>query len=141
MMKTRRKAKEVEVTNVDSDIEQESNDESNNLSIPSDIDVDVLSNLLPGTNLSSPSNDEIIALYRLLLIQSLEGRTIFQELEEARADIEKKDVELDQALQDREGLTRELEASLEAVQEDLQKVKKERDELGMHTLCGATGLA
>lgn len=128
-MKTRRKSKAAAA--IDSDNEQEGHDEPLlTLSIPDDIDLDLLSDLLPETNLTSPSSDEIFGLYRLLLIQSSEGRTIFLELEEARAEIEKKEVELDQALQDRESLSRELEASLENVQEDLKKVKKERDELG-----------
>jgi nucleoprotein TPR len=129
-MKTRRKSKAA--TAADSDNERETNDESlHTISIPGDIDLDSLSGLLPGANLSAPSSDEIIALYRLLLIQSLEGRNVYQELDEARAEVEKKEVELDQALQDREGLSRELETSLEAVQEELKKVKQERDELGM----------
>ena len=101
------------------------------LSIPDDIDLDSLSDLLPGTNLTSPSLEDIIALYRLLLAQALEGRSITQELDEARAEVERKDVELDQALQDRESLTRELETSLEGVHEELNQVKQERDKLGM----------
>ena len=47
-----------------------------------------------------------------------------------RAEIQRKDVELDQALQDRETATSELESTLETVQKELAQVKEERDTLG-----------
>lgn len=101
------------------------------LSIPEDVDLESLSEFLPGTNLTSPSPEEIIALYRLVLAQALEGRSITQELDEARAEVEKKDVELDQALQDRESLSRELETSLESGNAQSNQMKDERDKLGV----------
>jgi nucleoprotein TPR len=103
------------------------------VSIPEDVDLDSLSDLLPGTSLTSPSPEAIIALYRLLLAQALEGRSITQELDEARAELEKKDVELDQALQDRESMSRDLETSLESVHTQLNQMRDERDQLG--TIC------
>jgi nucleoprotein TPR len=41
--------------------------------------------------------------------------------------VEKKDVELDQALQDRETMSNDLEQSLESFRAELHKVKQERD--------------
>lgn len=106
-------------------------DESHNfvVSIPEDVDLESLSDLLPGISLTSPSPEAIIALYRLLLVQALEGRSITQELDETRAEVEKKDVELDQALQDRESMSRELETSLESVHSQFNQMKDERDKL------------
>jgi nucleoprotein TPR len=99
--------------------------------IPEDVDLDSLSDLLPGTSLTSPSPEAIVALYRLLLAQALEGRSITQELDEARAELEKRDVELDQALQDRESMSRDLETSLESVHVQLNQMRDERDKLGI----------
>lgn len=131
-MKTRRKSKAASAAALDT--EPDTHEELFSLTIPDDIDLDSLSDFLPGENLTSPSPDTIIALYRLLLAQALEGRSIAQELDEARAEVEKKDVELDQALQDRESLSRDLEATLEGVQKELAQVKQERDQLGIYRL-------
>nr|UPW42857.1 nucleoprotein MLP2 [Hypsizygus marmoreus] len=128
MMKTRRKSKAATAAALDSE-DAPSTDGSFSLAIPDDVDLETLSDLLPGTNLTSPSSDTIVTLYRLILAQALEGRSITQELDEARAEVEKKDVELDQALQDRESLSRELEGSVESLQSELTQVKQERDQL------------
>lgn len=116
-------------------------DESHNfvVSIPEDVDLESLSDLLPGISLTSPSPEAIIALYRLLLVQALEGRSITQELDETRAEVEKKDVELDQALQDRESMSRELETSLESVHSQFNQMKDERDKLGIISLLNPSG--
>jgi nucleoprotein TPR len=51
-------------------------------------------------------------------------------LEESRAEVERKDVELDQALQDRESSVSSLETQVKSLQEELVKVKEERNTLG-----------
>jgi hypothetical protein len=48
---------------------------------------------------------------------------------DSRAELERKDIELDQALQDEETLSKELEANVEASNEEL---KQERDRLGCY---------
>ncbi|KAJ3573187.1 hypothetical protein NP233_g2600 [Leucocoprinus birnbaumii] len=121
MMKTRHKRKAQEGTS--------QSDESLTIFMPDDIDLATLSNLLPDTSITSPSPDAIVALYRLLLAQSAELETAQQELENAHAEAEKKDVELDQALQDKETGVKEMEALAESAQDELKKVKAERDEL------------
>ncbi|TFK40767.1 hypothetical protein BDQ12DRAFT_679995 [Crucibulum laeve] len=99
------------------------------ITLPEDVDEDVLSDLLPDINFASPSTESIVSLYRLLLGQASDLDAAQRELDEARAESEKKEIELDQALQDRESLTKELEGSVEAVHEELNQVKKERDQL------------
>lgn len=126
MMKTRLKRKAQESTSQP--------DESLTIFMPEDIDLAALSNLLPDASITSPSPDAIIALYRLLLAQSSELETAQQELENAQAEAQRKDVELDQALQDRETGMKEMEAQVEAAQEELKKMKSERDELGKSVL-------
>ena len=86
--------------------------------IPEDVDFDTLNSLLPDFNLTNPSPDAIVSLYRLLVGQSDEAETAQRELEEARAEIQRKDIELDQAIQDRETATAGLEDTLETVQKE-----------------------
>ncbi|OSX59644.1 hypothetical protein POSPLADRAFT_1149535 [Postia placenta MAD-698-R-SB12] len=107
------------------------------VAIPEDVDADILSNLLPDVDLSSPSSDVILSLYRLVVAQATESDATQRELEEARADIERKDVELDQALQDRDYAASELESTLDSVRKELEQVKQEKEELG--TSCAIAG--
>ncbi len=55
-----------------------------------------------------------------------------RERDDARAELERKDIELDQVLQDKEGLSKDLEVSVEAAIEELNLVKQERDQLGSY---------
>lgn len=134
-MKTRRKAK-AEAVEHEHEASSQATEENapnsiSNLEIPADIDLESLQSILPHISLTSPSPESIVALYRLLLAQVDEADAIQRELEEARAEGERKDVELDQALQDRESHTNDLEKSLDALQSELKEVKQERDQLGM----------
>ena len=63
--------------------------------IPEDLDFDALSSLLPDTRLDTPTPDAILYLYRLVVNQAADGDAAQRELEEARADLSRKDVELD----------------------------------------------
>lgn len=122
MMKTRQKRKAEEGAS--------QQDEHFSIPVPDDVDTATLSNLLPGTNITSPSSECIVSIYRLLIGQRLELEDSQEALENAQAEVQRKDVELDQALQDRETGMKETEAQVEAAQEELKKVKLERDELG-----------
>ena len=100
------------------------------ITLPDDIDEDVLSKLIPEVTLASLSSDDILSIYRLLLSQLTSLDSAQRERDEARADTERKDIELDQALQDKERLSNDLEASVESIHKELQEVKQERDQLG-----------
>ena len=65
--------------------------------IPEDLDFDFLSSLLPDTRLDSPTPESILSLYRLIVSQASDADAAQRELEEARAEVARKDVELDQA--------------------------------------------
>lgn len=104
------------------------------ITLPDDIDEDTLSELLPEVNLISLSSDDVLSIYRLLNLQHTNLNLAQRERDEARADTERKDIELDQALQDKENLTSDLEASVESVHKELQAVKQERDQLGSYGL-------
>ncbi|KAA1479560.1 hypothetical protein DENSPDRAFT_789343, partial [Dentipellis sp. KUC8613] len=84
---------------------------------------DYLLSLFPDASLETPSPDVILSLYRLVVSQATDIDTTTRDLEEVRAEIEKKDVELDQALQDKEASSKDVETELESLQKDLKMVK------------------
>jgi nucleoprotein TPR len=100
------------------------------VSIPDDLDLEYLSRLLPDVSYESPSQDAILSLYRLIVTQAGDLDGALRDLEESRAENERKDVELDQALQDRESSVFSLDVQVKALQEELVRVKQERDTLG-----------
>lgn len=100
------------------------------VSIPDDLDLEYLSRLLPGVSFESPSSDTVLSLYRLIVSQAVDLEGALRDVEELRADNERKDVELDQALQDRESSASSLETQVKGLQEELAKAKQERDTLG-----------
>ena len=101
------------------------------ISLPPDIDLDVLSALIPGESLEAPSEDTVLHLYRTLLAHVTQVDAVTREVEELRAEAEKKEVELDQAYQDRENDKKELESVSDNLQKELRTIKAQRDELGM----------
>ena len=134
MMKTRRKSKAAAAAAAQEAATRENSPvpgpSTFTVTIPEDVDFDALSALLPDVNLANPSPETIVSLYRLLVGQAADSDATQRELEEARAEIQRKDIELDQALQDRETATSELESTLESVQQELAQMKEERDALG-----------
>lgn len=107
--------------------------------IPEDFDLEGLTNLVPDLDVHSPSPDALVNLYQLLLEQSGIIDSSQREVDELRAEAEKKDVELDQALQDREQSSKDTELQVEQIQEELNQVKQERDHLGMQFLLMLNG--
>lgn len=101
------------------------------LSLPPDIDIDALNALIPGESLETPSEDAVLRLYRTLLAHATRVDATTREVEALRAEAEKKEVELDQAYQDRENDKKELENFTDNLREELKTVKAARDELGM----------
>ncbi|KAF9242663.1 hypothetical protein BU15DRAFT_72775 [Melanogaster broomeanus] len=99
--------------------------------IPTDLDIDALSNILPEVSFSKPDPETILGIYRILLAQVAENDAMQRDLEEARAEVDRKEIELDQAIQDGETKTKDLENSLEAVQKELNTIKVERDQLAV----------
>ncbi|KAH7885445.1 hypothetical protein F5I97DRAFT_1885511 [Phlebopus sp. FC_14] len=97
--------------------------------IPFDIDIDALSNIIPEASFSNPTSDTIVAVYRVLLAQAAENGATQRDLDETRAEVERKEIELDQAFQDSETKTKDLENSLETVQNELGAIKNERNQL------------
>jgi nucleoprotein TPR len=101
------------------------------VNIPEDIDFDLLADLLPEEQLESPTPDTILSLYRLVVAQASAVDANQKEMEEARAEAQRKEVELDQALQDREAASKEVESVSETFQHQLQQLEKEKQEIGM----------
>jgi nucleoprotein TPR len=100
------------------------------VAIPDDLDLENLSRLLPDVSFETPSQDAVLSLYRLVVSQAVDLDGSIRDLEESRAENERKDVELDQALQDRESSVFSLEVQVKTLQEELTKVKQERNTMG-----------
>jgi len=128
-MKTRRKSKTTTAGH-----DEENLDVPLSVTIPDDIDEEALTSLLPDTNIVALTSDAIVTIYRLLLSQTSSLDVTERERDETRAELERKEVELDQALQDKESSAKDLETSVEVVYEELAQVKQERDHLGEYTL-------
>jgi nucleoprotein TPR len=138
-MRTRRKSKAAAAAAAELDAESVAPSEVGtasqtrvdfSVSIPDDLDFDYLSRLLPDFSLETPSPDTVLSLYRLVVTQAVSLENALHDLEESRAENERKDVELDQALQDRESSVSSLEAQVKGFQEELTKVKQDRNALG-----------
>ncbi|KAF6755929.1 hypothetical protein DFP72DRAFT_895626 [Ephemerocybe angulata] len=89
--------------------------------VPDDIDHEYLSELLPNIpDLSRVTPDAVAALYKLVvgLNTDLDGLR--------REEGERKDVELDQALQDKESIAKEFEESMEKVHAELESRRRMR---------------
>ncbi|KAJ3867488.1 hypothetical protein EV359DRAFT_34396 [Lentinula novae-zelandiae] len=93
---------------------EDSHNSSFTVPIPEDFDIEAFTSLIPDFDIHSPSPESLVNLYQLLLEQS---------------ESERKDVELDQALQDREQSSKDMEQQVERLQEELTQVKQERDHL------------
>ena len=101
------------------------------MQVPDDIDLDYLSRLLPDFSFETPSADSILSLYRFVVSQAVDFDGSLRDLEESRSEVEKKEVELDQALQDRDSSVSFFETQIKSsLQEELAKVKEERNTFG-----------
>ena len=98
--------------------------------VPDDIDLEYLSRLLPDFSFETPSPDAILSLYRFVVSQAVDFDGSLRDLEESRAEVERKDIELDQALQDRESSVSSFETQIKSLQEELARVKEERRTFG-----------
>ncbi|KAF5340774.1 hypothetical protein D9611_007504 [Ephemerocybe angulata] len=98
--------------------------------VPDDIDHEYLSELLPNIpDLSRVTPDAVAALYKLVVGLNTDLDGLRREVEELHAEGERKDVELDQALQDKESIAKEFEESMENVHAELESVKREKERL------------
>lgn len=100
-----------------------------NVHVPEDIQLDSLSSLVPDVSFEAPTSEGLIQIYRILLAQASDLANTTSDLEEARAQLLRKDIELDQAAQDKETAVSELERSLESARNELKTVVQQRDEI------------
>jgi nucleoprotein TPR len=145
-IKTRRKSKAAAAVAAEAEADAEmaeSSQATNNADVPStitvalpdDFDYDLFANLIPDVeDWANPSSETILRVYFALVAQTKDYDSAQEAVERLQGDLEKKDVELDQALQDRETTSRELETALEETRGELEQARKERDELGMASL-------
>ncbi|GJJ13307.1 hypothetical protein Clacol_007559 [Clathrus columnatus] len=100
-----------------------------NIQLPDDISLDSLSSLVPEVSFDAPTSEGLIRVYRIILAQASDLANATSDLEEARAQLLRKDIELDQAVQDKETAVSELEQSTEVARNELATVIQQRDEV------------
>lgn len=98
--------------------------------LPSEVNVSSLTSIFPDISLEFPTPEFILRCYKLIVTQAEQLSKDAIDLESLHAEMERKDVELDQALQDRENAITELESTAENVLTELGKAKGENDTLG-----------
>ena len=99
------------------------------IDIPAELDVSPLEELFPDATLKQPTTQTVLMIYRSLLdhihsISSLNAR-----LEETRAESVRKEVELDQTLQEQDMRFKELEQNLSSRQAEVEYLKSENKQL------------
>jgi nucleoprotein TPR len=102
------------------------------IDMPADPDLEQLAELIPDIDPSTVTSENVLALYRLLVYYASDLSATQREFEQAQADGERKDVELEQALQDRETAQKEFQVTIEQQQAEVTQLKQERDQLGKH---------
>lgn len=104
------------------------------LTIPSDISLEGLQTLLPDLPLTNPTSETLVAIYRLALEQATILESISKERDQAKADVARIEVELDQALQDQDVEAERLRTSMEELHTEVENLRKEKIEFGMHKI-------
>lgn len=135
MNKTKRKAKEdgeEDGGSVTGHSYEDSGSDFLVVSIPEELDHQHLAEILPEIpDLSSVSADVVVFLYELVAKQYALLDSSQRDMDELRATTEKKDVELEQFVMEKESMSRDWEDTLASVQDELAKAKQERDKLGL----------
>ncbi|KAG8871481.1 hypothetical protein FRB98_000746 [Tulasnella sp. 332] len=100
------------------------------ISLPPDVSEEQLYALLPESmSLEQPSPESIVQLYRLVIELKEQSDTAAADMDDARAEAQRKEVELDQALMDHQNETIRISASLEQVSSQVNGLKLENAQL------------
>ncbi|TFK24987.1 hypothetical protein FA15DRAFT_384092 [Coprinopsis marcescibilis] len=100
------------------------------VNIPEELDHHHLAEILPEIpDLTTATPDVVLFLYELVAKQYALLDSSQRDLDELKAENERKDVELEQAFLEKESVSKESETSVISVQEELARVKQERDKL------------
>ncbi|KAH6912687.1 hypothetical protein BKA70DRAFT_772156 [Coprinopsis sp. MPI-PUGE-AT-0042] len=103
------------------------------VSIPDELDQQHLAEILPEIpDLEQVTPDVVVFLYELVAKQYALLDQSQRELDDFKAENERKEVELEQAFLEKETLSKELENSVTSVQEELVQAKQARDKLGLN---------
>src|ERR1700761_9596848 len=101
--------------------------------LPPEMDVDQLERLLPDVQVKQPNQHNILAVYNTLLEQSGTISTLNLELEELRSESIRKEVELDQTLQDQDVRFKDLEQSLNSKVAEIDGLREQIKQLCLST--------
>lgn len=129
-MSTRRRSSRLKTAEPDADSASQAAELLVNL--PSDISVDHIKQFLPeDASLESPTPDVIIQLYRLILDFSERAEASATELDEVRADAQRKEVEMEQTVVDVQNEAAKAKTDVERLSGELRSLAADKDALGM----------
>jgi TolA-binding protein len=97
--------------------------------LPSDFDVDQLAEMFPNVQLRQPNSQTIAMVYKSLLEQSHSIHTLNLQIEEMRSENMRKEIELDQTLQEHDVRFKELEQNLSLKSSEVDSMKRQNEEL------------
>lgn len=100
------------------------------LELPSDIDVDQLEELLPDVSPSKLTPDAAVQLYKFILDQARAINDLGVQLEQSQSESLKKEIELDQTLQDHDMRFKELDDALSSRSAEVERLNKEYEAIG-----------
>lgn len=101
------------------------------ISLPEDIDVAAIQTLVPDFNIFKPTSESIIVLYRVLTQQASTLDEVLQDRDATRAEVQRLEVELDQAIQDQDVQSSQLRNDLEGVRSELVEVRRQKEQSGL----------
>jgi hypothetical protein len=105
------------------------------LALPSDIDPTQLADIIPDISLDNPSSEDVVSIYKLVLKQAADLDELSSQLEQANESSHRKDIELDQLLQERDVQMKDIESTLTTNTSEVDKLRAELKAKGMFTLC------
>lgn len=137
-MQTRRRVKTAEATRATADDSVSQSGASDGhtqpgtlaVSLAPDIEPQAIQELVPDLNLNAVSAEDISRLLAFVVASATNLDTAQRAYEDAQAKLERQDVELDQALQDRETASNDLRKDIDELNTTLTHIKQERDQLG-----------
>ncbi|KAG8914820.1 hypothetical protein FRC01_003900, partial [Tulasnella sp. 417] len=125
-MSTRRRSSRLKTAEPDADSASQAAELLVNL--PSDISVDHIKQFLPeDASLESPTPDVIIQLYRLILDFSERAEAAATELDEFRADAQRKEVEMEQTVVDVQSEAARAKTDVERLSGELRSLAADKD--------------
>lgn len=99
------------------------------IDLPQNMDIEQLEQLVPGVQLKHPNNQTIVLVYEALLDRYRSVNALNMQIEEMRSESVRKEVELDQTLQDQDVRVKDLEQALSSKASEVENLRLQNRDL------------